>query len=75
MKVKSWPSTGIANKSNLKDWSEYAKHPTNFTDHQHGDAKLGEDWKQTQKCEEGRGWTKASETDNTYTGKNGSKRD
>ena len=25
MKVKSWPSTGIADKGNLKVWADYAK--------------------------------------------------
>ena len=35
------------------------------------------DWRQPQRKEEGRGWAKAKATtsDNTYTGKGGSKRD
>jgi hypothetical protein len=32
-------------------------------------------WEQPQRKEEGRGWTKASENDNTYTSLGGSKRD
>jgi anti-sigma regulatory factor (Ser/Thr protein kinase) len=41
------------------------------------DPKLGADWQQPQRKEEGRGWAKAKATtsDNTYTGKRGSKRD
>ena len=76
MKVKSWPSTGIANKSNLKDWAEYAK---GNSDHPKGqkDAKpdpgLGDKWEQPQRKEEGRGWAKAKA--DTYTGPGGSKRD
>ena len=33
------------------------------------------DWRQPQRKEEGRGWAKATTSDNTYTGKGGSKRD
>jgi hypothetical protein len=39
------------------------------------DPGLGDKWQQPQRKEEGRGWAKASENDNTYTGKGGSKRD
>jgi hypothetical protein len=74
--VKSWPSTGIANKDNLMDWSDRAKSNSNHPGHR-GEAKqdpgLGDDWKVSQKCEEGRGWTKAKA--DTYTGPGGSKRD
>jgi len=43
-----------------------------FADYRQGDVK---DWKQPQRKAEGRGWTKDSVTDNTYTGPGGSKRD
>jgi len=70
MAVKASKSIGTATKDNLAGWANYAKHPTNFTDHQSvGGVKMDGDWKQTQRKEEGRGWTKASVTDNTHTGK------
>jgi hypothetical protein len=60
--------TGIANKSNLKDWAGYAKHPTNFP---------GDHSDKAPRTSEGRGWAKprCDLSDNTYTGPGGSKRD
>ena len=88
MKIKSWPSTGIANKSNFRDWADYAKGNSYQCDKAELKANLSpggradaendwsKDWKQPQRKEEGRGWTKDSvNPDQTYTGKNGSKRD
>ena len=81
---------GIGNKSNLKDWADYAKRNSYMPDKAQLKANLGtdgakadyaahdvKDWKQPQRKEEGRGWAKAKATtsDNTYTGKGGSKRD
>ena len=82
------PPDGIGNKSNLKDWADYAMGNSYMPDKAQLRHDLGteganadyaahdvEDWKQPQKQEEGRGWAKASENDNTYTCKGGSKRD
>jgi hypothetical protein len=90
MKVKSWPSTGIADKGNLKYWADYSSKNSYHCDQGELKANLDadagggpksrendsskDDWKVAKKDQEGRGWTKESETDNTYTGKGGSKR-
>lgn len=80
-------SIGIGNKDNLAGWADYAKGNSYMPDKAQLKHNLGteganadhasqdvKDWKQRQKQAEGRDWTKASVTDNTYTGKNGSKR-
>ena len=81
-------SIGISNKDNLAGWADYAKSNSYMPDKAQLKHNLGteganadyaahnvKDWKQPQRKEEGRGWTKDSVTDNTYTGKGGSKRD
>ena len=77
----------IGNKSNLKDWADYAKgnsyHPdkAELKANLNGSGRAGRDDTQPEapkvKTSEGRGWAKAKATtsDNTYTGPGGSKRD
>ena len=83
-------SIGISNNENLAGWADYAKRNSYRCDKQALKRNLGgegakadfaahdvEDWKQPQRKEEGRGWAKPTSdlSDNTYTGKGGSKRD
>jgi hypothetical protein len=72
-------SLGTPTKDNLSGWAQYAKGNSYQCEKTQAKAKadpgLGDDWEQPQRKEEGRGWTKDSVTDNTYTGKGGSKRD
>jgi hypothetical protein len=77
---------GVSNKSNLKDWADYAKGNSYHCEKAQLKANLGtegasadyaahdvKDWEQPQRKSEGRGWTKAKA--DTYTGPGGSKRD
>jgi hypothetical protein len=83
-------SIGISNNENLAGWADYAKRNSYRCDKQALKRNLGgegakadfaahdvEDWKQPQRKEEGRGsaYMKRTSADNTYTGKDGSKRD
>jgi hypothetical protein len=82
---------GISNKENLAGWADYAKgnsympDKAKLRDNLSGEGAAADynnhddkdNWRQPQRKEEGRGWAKANATtaDNTYTGKDGSKRD
>jgi hypothetical protein len=73
---------GKGTAENLKQWSKVSKansdHPGHRPDEpRQPDVKKGGDWKQPQQKSEGRGWAKPTSdlSDNTYTGKGGSKRD
>jgi hypothetical protein len=85
--VKASKSIGTPTKENLAGWADYAKGNSYQCDkaelrHKLGTEGAAEDLKINEAeaaplkpYHEGRGWTKDSVTDNTYTGKGGSKRD